>query len=126
MAKTATKSDRKPVFILNGPNLNMLGKREPEKYGRASLADVQRLTVEAGTRLGLGVDFRQSNSEGELVGWSIEGGIEHGKLDPFVVANALQNARHDFVATSLFGRCWVHLRQRLPSWRDGSLWSASC
>lgn len=69
MAQTKAARKAKPVLVLNGPNLNMLGKREPEKYGRTTLADVQRLTEEAGQRLGLTVDFRQSNSEGELVGW---------------------------------------------------------
>lgn len=65
----AKKSSLKPVYVLNGPNLNMLGKRQPEIYGRASLADVQRLTEDAAGRLGLSVVFRQSNIEGELVSW---------------------------------------------------------
>ena len=65
----AKKSSLKPVYVLNGPNLNMLGKRQPEIYGRASLADVQRLTEDAAGRLGLAVVFRQSNIEGELVTW---------------------------------------------------------
>lgn len=59
----------KPVFVLNGPNLNMLGLREPETYGRETLVDIQRLCQAAGARLGLPVDFRQSNMEGELVSW---------------------------------------------------------
>jgi 3-dehydroquinate dehydratase II len=65
----AKKSISKPVYVLNGPNLNMLGKRQPEIYGRATLADVRRLTEDAAGRLGLSVDFRQSNIEGELVTW---------------------------------------------------------
>ena len=65
----AKKSTLKPVYVLNGPNLNMLGKRQPEIYGRASLADVQRLTEDAAGRLGMSVVFRQSNIEGELVSW---------------------------------------------------------
>jgi 3-dehydroquinate dehydratase-2 len=58
-----------PVLILNGPNLNLLGTREPAIYGAETLADVERLCHDAGTGLGLAVDFRQSNHEGELVTW---------------------------------------------------------
>jgi 3-dehydroquinate dehydratase-2 len=57
------------VSVLNGPNLNLLGLREPDLYGRESLADVQALCEETAETLGLAIDFRQSNSEGELVTW---------------------------------------------------------
>jgi 3-dehydroquinate dehydratase II len=57
------------LFILNGPNLNLLGTREPEKYGRSSLADVEKLCAQTTERFGLEIVFRQSNSEGELVNW---------------------------------------------------------
>jgi len=57
------------VFVLGGPNLNLLGEREPETYGRVRLADIARLCEEVGGRLGLAIDFRQTNSEGELVTW---------------------------------------------------------
>jgi 3-dehydroquinate dehydratase-2 len=57
------------VYVLNGPNLNMLGQRQPKVYGRATLADVEKLCWARAEALGLAVDFRQSNSEGELVGW---------------------------------------------------------
>ena len=57
------------VLVLNGPNLNLLGTREPAVYGHTTLADVERMVaVEAG-KLGLMTDFRQSNHEGELVDW---------------------------------------------------------
>lgn len=57
------------VFVLNGPNLNMLGKREPSIYGGKSFAEIGRECKAAGKKLGLAVDFRQSNHEGVLVDW---------------------------------------------------------
>jgi 3-dehydroquinate dehydratase-2 len=57
----------KPVLILNGPNLNLLGQRQPEVYGRETLADVERLCAETASSLGLETRFRQSNHEGALV-----------------------------------------------------------
>ncbi|MEI6161431.1 MAG: type II 3-dehydroquinate dehydratase, partial [Roseococcus sp.] len=57
------------IAVFNGPNLNTLGTREPEKYGTATLDDVENLCAEAAEELGLAIDFRQSNMEGELVSW---------------------------------------------------------
>jgi len=57
------------AHVLNGPNLNLLGKREPDIYGRESLADVEAACRRAGSELGLDVVFRQSNREYELIDW---------------------------------------------------------
>ena len=65
----------KKILILNGPNLNMLGVREPEIYGTQTLKDIQRLCEDTAKPHNIEIDFRQSNHEGELVGW-IQGSIE--------------------------------------------------
>ena len=57
------------VLVLNGPNLNRLGTREPDVYGRDTLADIAAYCVDAGRALGLEVDVRQTNSECELLDW---------------------------------------------------------
>ena len=58
-----------PLFVLNGSNLNMLGKREPHLYGTTTLAEVKSRTEALATQLGLDCDFRQTNHEGVLVDW---------------------------------------------------------
>jgi 3-dehydroquinate dehydratase-2 len=58
-----------PIYVLNGPNLNLLGSREPEVYGRDTLADIHAATVRHAASHGLSIEFRQSNHEGVLIDW---------------------------------------------------------
>lgn len=62
----------KPIFIINGPNLNMLGTREPHIYGSTTLAQVGQMCEARAKEVGLTVSFRQSNSETEIIGWCHE------------------------------------------------------
>lgn len=57
------------IYVLNGPNLNLLGTREPEIYGHQSLTDIEAMLTEQAKALGLTIDFRQTNHEGVLVDW---------------------------------------------------------
>jgi 3-dehydroquinate dehydratase II len=64
----------KTIYVLNGPNLNLLGTREPETYGTSTLKDVEKLCRAAGQRHGIKIEFRQSNHEGTIVDWIQEAG----------------------------------------------------
>lgn len=68
------------IHVLNGPNLNLLGTREPAIYGRETLADLEARCQDAADALGLELVFRQSNHEGELVGWIQEARTEAAAL----------------------------------------------
>jgi 3-dehydroquinate dehydratase-2 len=70
------------ILFLNGPNLNLLGQREPEVYGTTTLADIEKKVRERADQLEAQIDFRQSNLEGELVGWIQEA---KGKFDVIVL-----------------------------------------
>ena len=64
------------VLILNGPNLNKLGEREPEVYGNTSLADIEAMCTAYGTQHEFNIDFRQSNDEADLINWLQEAAAE--------------------------------------------------
>jgi len=71
---------KKKILILNGPNLNLLGKRQPEVYGRLTLEEINKKIRTLAKELDVVVEIRQSNSEGELVGWIQEAPAEFGAI----------------------------------------------
>ena len=94
------------VYVLNGPNLNLLGLREPEIYGKATLGDVEQACLEVANELGWDLEFRQTNREGELVDWLQEVGRAQAAGDAVgAVLNAAAYthtslALHDAIAGS--------------------------
>jgi 3-dehydroquinate dehydratase-2 len=66
---TAKRANSLPIYVLNGPNLNLLGSREPEVYGRATLAEIDRMAAKRAKTHGYAIVCRQSNHEGELIDW---------------------------------------------------------
>jgi 3-dehydroquinate dehydratase-2 len=101
----------KSITIVNGPNMNLLGSREPEKYGRATLKDVERLCRETGKRHGFSIDFHQSNHEGALVDWIQEAGAK--KAAGIVINGAgfttTSVAIHDAIAAVRIPTVEVHV-----------------
>ena len=81
MAQAATDT----IYVLNGPNLNLLGTREPEKYGHDKLADVEKLCASTAAQFGLKADCRQSNREGELIDFIHEA---HARKAAGIIINA--------------------------------------
>ena len=100
----------KTVFVLNGPNLNLLGKREPGIYGVATLADIEEACKREAGSLDLDVDFRQSNYEGDLVTWIQEA----GEKDAYVLINPAAYSHtsiaiHDAIRSAKVTVVEVHL-----------------
>lgn len=103
MARTAKSvKGAQPIYVLNGPNLNLLGAREPEVYGRTTLADIDKAVRKRAESLGFSIEFRQSNSEAELIDWLHEartkasgvvlnaGGLSHTSVSLLDAARALE------------------------------------
>ncbi|MGZ9034296.1 MAG: type II 3-dehydroquinate dehydratase [Rhodospirillales bacterium] len=100
----------KSILVLNGPNLNLLGTRQPEVYGSTTLADVEAMCADKAKALGIEIDFRQSNHEGTLVDWIHEA---KGKHDGIVInAGAYTHtsiALHDAIASVELPVAEVHI-----------------
>jgi 3-dehydroquinate dehydratase-2 len=94
-----TSGARPIVFVLNGPNLNLLGTREPAVYGSTTLSDVEKLCRRAADGLGLDVDFRQSNHEGDLVDWIHEAG--QGATDGRVIGVVINPGAYTHTSIAL-------------------------
>jgi 3-dehydroquinate dehydratase-2 len=98
------------ILFLNGPNLNLLGTREPEIYGHTTLADIEAQVRERAAELKVAIDFRQTNLEGELVGWIQQAS---GKFDVIVINAAAYThtsiALRDAIAASGVPTIEIHL-----------------
>ena len=104
------------VLVLNGPNLNMLGTREPEIYGAETLAAIAKRCRARAAELGVSVQFRQTNSEGELIGWIQEargaadalivnaGGLSHTSIAVLDALNAVQTPIFEVHLSNIFRR----------------------
>jgi len=103
------------IYVLNGPNLNLLGRREPDHYGLETLEDVRARCVRAASTAGLSLDFRQSNHEGELIDWIHEAGAAHAAGESIgVVLNAgalthTSAALHDAIKGARVPTVEVHI-----------------
>ena len=119
----------KPVFILNGPNLNLLGMREPHLYGSETLDGLKTRCAARAQALGLAIDFRQSNAEGELVTWIQEA---RTKASGIILNGAAYThtsvALHDALRASDVPAIEVHLSNvhKREEFRHKSYLSAVC
>ena len=117
------------ALFLNGPNLNMLGQREPEVYGRSTLADVEAKVRARAARLKVEIDFRQSNLEGELVAWIQDA---KGKFDVIVLNAAAYThtsiALRDAIVAAAVPTIEIHLSNihAREEFRHKSLIAAVC
>ena len=117
------------ILFLNGPNLNLLGQRQPEIYGHTTLADIEAKLREMAAKAGVTIDFRQSNHEGELVTWIQQA---HGKFAVIVLNAAAYThtsvALRDAIAGVAVPTIEVHLSNihSREEFRHRSLIAAVC
>lgn len=118
------------LFVLNGPNLNLLGRREPEIYGHDTLADVERLCRAEAEAAGLALRFHQSNAEHELIGWIHEAFLEPAEgivINPAAFSH-YSYAIHDALKACACPIVEVHisnLKARPERWRHHSVTAAA-
>ena len=117
------------ILFLNGPNLNLLGQREPEIYGRTTLVDIEARVRERAAKLKVEIDFRQTNLEGELVSWIQQA---RGKFDVIVLNAAAYThtsvALRDAIAAANVPTIEIHLSNvhAREEFRHKSLIAAVC
>ncbi|NTS31164.1 type II 3-dehydroquinate dehydratase [Phyllobacterium sp. BT25] len=101
---------KQTIFVLNGPNLNMLGKREPGIYGAVTLDDIEAMCRTEAEALGCKIDFRQSNHEGDLVSWIQEAGEQKALvlINPAAYTHT-SIALHDAIRAASVTLVEVHL-----------------
>ncbi len=119
-----------PVYILSGPNLNLLGQREPEIYGSETLADVERACRTAAVRCSLAIEFRQTNREYEMVEW-----IQEARMSAGIVINPAGFSYNSVPVLDALKMCVcpvvevhisnVHKRAREAAWRADSIMTAA-
>src|ERR1700709_1630295 len=114
---SAAKAPAATIYVLNGPNLNLLGTREPETYGHATLADVEKLCAATAGLFGLKADCRQSNREGELIDFIHEA---HAKKAAGIIINAggyshTSIALHDALVAVKIPTVEVHIAISMPA-----------
>ena len=98
------------IYVLNGPNLNRLGSREPDHYGRTTLADIERLCRETAEDLTFDIEFHQSNFEGQLVDWIQEAGdVAQGLIINPAAYTHTSVAIHDAIRAAEIPTVEIHL-----------------
>jgi 3-dehydroquinate dehydratase II len=119
------------VYVLNGPNLNLLGVREPEIYGRQTLADVEALCRPVAERFGFDLVFRQTNAEHEMIAWLHEARSSVGiAINPaafcyhsVAVLDAIKICECPVVEVHISN---IHARVREARWRDKTILTPAC
>jgi 3-dehydroquinate dehydratase-2 len=120
----------KTVYVLNGPNLNLLGEREPKLYGRETLADLEAMCRDACARHGFDLVFHQSNAEHEIVGWLQEARIKAAGvvINPaafcyysVAILDALRMVEGPIIEVHI-----SHIHGRDPEWRAKTITAAAC